>query len=107
MKHEMAADAFLGVIACGRFSHGVVGRRAAVPGVGFDAIPGNHENYPARIFDTGKEVDAVGTGVVGFLENIAEDSDVLVAFLRFDMLGEDLVNHMISFQKLVASSRAG
>jgi hypothetical protein len=70
-----------------------------VPGVGFDAIPPNHENDPARVFDTREEVDAVRASVVGFLENIAENFDVLVAFLRFDMLREDFVNHGVSFHK--------
>jgi hypothetical protein len=94
MKHKMTAVAFLGLIARGRFSHGVVGRCAAVPGVGFDAIPPDHENDPARVFDAGKEVDAVRTSVVGLLKNIAEYFDVLVAFLRFDILGKDLVNYL-------------
>src|SRR5262245_36443939 len=93
MKHEMAAVAFLGLIARGRFSHGVVGRCTAVMSMGFDAIPSNHENEPAGVFDTGKKVDAVRTSIVSLLENIAEDFDVFVAFLRFDMLGEDLVDH--------------
>ena len=87
MKYEMTAVAFLGLIARGRFSHGVVGRCAAVPGVGFDVIPRNHENDPARVFDAGKKVDAMRASVVGCLENIAEYFDVLVALLRFDMLG--------------------
>jgi hypothetical protein len=34
----MTAGAFLGLIARGYFSHGVVGRCAAMLGVGFDAI---------------------------------------------------------------------
>src|SRR5215510_15356948 len=79
MKHEMTAVAFLGLIAGGRFSHGVMGRCAAVLSVGFDAR---------------KEFDVVRTGIVSLLENIAEDFDVFVALLRFDMLGEDLVDHV-------------
>jgi hypothetical protein len=55
-----------------------------------------------------EKVDAVRTSVVGFFENIAEDSDVLVALLRFDVLGEDLVNHWgDSFTNRYATSRAG
>lgn len=64
MKHEMTAVAFLGLIARGRFAHGVVGRRAAVLSVGFDAVPFNHEHEPARIFDAGEKFNAVGAGVV-------------------------------------------
>jgi hypothetical protein len=59
MKHEVTTVALPGLIARSRFSHGGVGRCAAVLGVGFDAIPPNHENDAARVFDAGKEVDAV------------------------------------------------
>src|SRR5215510_779841 len=86
MKHEMTAVAFLGLIAGGRFSHGVMGRCAAVLSVGFDAR---------------KEFDVVRTGIVSLLENIAEDFDVFVALLRFDMLGEDLVDHVRLLFRLV------
>src|SRR5262245_48994748 len=94
MKHEVTAVAFLGLIARGRFSHSVVGRCAAVLSMGFDTVPSNHENNLAGVFDTGKKVDAIRTCIVSLLENIAEDFDVFVALLRFDMLGEDLVNHV-------------
>src|SRR5215467_8456579 len=101
MKHEMTAVAFLGLIARGRFSHGVVGRCAAVLSVGFDTVPSYHEHDLAGIFDTGKKVDAVRTSVVSLLENIAEDFDVFVTLLRFDMLGEDLVDHVRLLLRLV------
>ena len=51
MKHEIPASAFLGLIARGRFSHGVVGWCAAMLGVGFDAIPVDHDHDLARVFD--------------------------------------------------------
>src|SRR5262245_15047866 len=94
MKHEMTAVAFLGLIARGRFSHSVVGRCAAMLSVGFDTVPSNHENDSAGVFDAGKEFDLVRTSIVSLLENIAEDFNVFVALLRFDMLGEDLVDHV-------------
>src|SRR5262249_17201246 len=94
MKREVAAVAFLGLIARGRFSHGVVGRCATMLSVGFDTVPSNHENDSAGVFDAGKEFDLVRTCIVSLLENIAEDVDVFVALLRFDMLGEDLVDHV-------------
>src|SRR5262249_40547602 len=43
------------------------------------------------------------TGIVSLLENIAEDFDVFVTFLRFDMLGEDLVDHVRLLFRLVRS----
>ena len=101
MKHEMTAVAFLGLIAGGRFSHGVMGWCAAVLSVGFDAVPSNHENDSAGVFDAGKEFDVVRTGIVSLIENIAEDFDVFVALLRFDMLGEDLVDHVHLLFRLV------
>ena len=67
VQREMAAVAFLGLIARSGFAHGGVGRRAAVLSVGFDAVPLDHEYDPSRIFDAGEEFDAVRPGVVGFL----------------------------------------
>src|SRR5262245_23860951 len=94
MKHEMTAVAFLGLITSGRFSQCVLGRFATVLSLGFDTVPSNHENDSAGVFDTGKKIDAVRTSIVSLLENIAEDFNVFVALLRFDMLGEDLVDHV-------------
>ena len=59
MKSKMAAVAFLGLIARGRFSHGGVSGCAAMLGMSFDAVPFDHENDPARILDAGEELDRV------------------------------------------------
>ena len=67
MQKKMPAVALLGLIACRRFSHGVVGRCAAVLGVSFDAVPFDHQNHAARIFDAGEKLDGMGAGVIGFL----------------------------------------
>src|SRR5262249_45562566 len=97
MKHEMTAVAFLGLIAGGRFSHGVMGRCAAVLSVGFDAVPSNHENDSAGVFDTRKEFDVVRTGIVSLLEDMAEDFDVFWAFSRLYMLDKLLLSLCRSF----------
>src|SRR6266487_1560415 len=91
----MCAVALLRLIASGDFSHRVVRRCAAVLGVGFNAIPLYHQNYAAWIFDAGKKLDAVGAGVIGFLQNVAENLDVFITFFRRDMLNDDFVDHFI------------
>src|SRR6266550_5982053 len=91
----MCAVALLRLIASGDFSHRVVRRCAAVLGVGFNAIPLYHQNYAAWIFDAGKKLDAVGAGVIGFLQNVAEDLDVFVALFRRDTLNDDFVDHFL------------
>jgi hypothetical protein len=75
------------------FSHGIMGRRAAMLRVRFDAVPLDHQNHAARVFDAGEKSDAVGTGVVGLRENLTEDFDVFVPFVRLDLLYDDFVNH--------------
>src|SRR5581483_7809519 len=60
VQHKMAAVAFLRLITGGEFAHGVVRRRAAMAGVGFDAVPFDHQNHPARIFDGREQFDRVG-----------------------------------------------
>ena len=62
----MRAVALLSLVTRSGFSHGVVRRRAAVLGVRFDAVPLDHQNYPARIFDAGEQLNAMSTGVVRF-----------------------------------------
>ena len=43
----------------------------------------------------------MGAGVIGFLQNVAEDLDVFVALFRRDMLNDDFVDHfMLLFQSL-------
>ena len=61
----------------------------------FDAVPLDHQNHPARVFNTGEKLDAVGAGVVGFLENVAKNLDILVAFFRLNMLDDDFLDHRI------------
>src|SRR5688572_15823909 len=86
MEIKVRAVALLGLVTCRHFSHRVVGWRAAVLGVCFYAVPFDHHDDPARVFDAGEEFDAMGPGVIGFLQDIAEDFDVLIAFFRRDML---------------------
>jgi hypothetical protein len=61
--------------------------------VRFDAVPFDYEHDPAWIFDTGKEFYTVGAGVVGVLQRLAENLDILVAPRRIDGLNGDFVNH--------------
>ena len=66
----MRAVALLRLIARCHFSHGVVGRGAAMLRMRFDAVPLNHYDDPTRVLDAGKKLDAVGAGVIRFLQYV-------------------------------------
>ena len=67
MQVEMRAVALLSLVTRSDFSHGIVRRRAAVLGVRFDTVPFDHQNDPARVFDAGEYLNAMGAPVVCIL----------------------------------------
>jgi len=93
MHDEMPAVALGGLIFSGQLAHGVVSRRAANAGVSLDAVPIDHQDNSAGIFHAGEKLDAVGAGVVRLGEKLAKSFDVLVAFLRLDMLYNYFLDH--------------
>jgi hypothetical protein len=95
VQKKMSTVAFLRLTARRHFSHGVVGRRTAVSGVRFYAVPFDHQDHPARVFDAGEEFDTMGAGVIGLFQKVAEDPDVLLPLFRRDMLDYDFMNHFV------------
>jgi hypothetical protein len=79
MELKVRAVAFLGLVARGHFSHGVVGRRATMLRVRLHAIPLDHQDHPTRVFDAGEESYPVGAGIIRLLQEITENLDVFVA----------------------------
>ena len=89
----MSAVALLGLIAGADFPHGVVRRGAAMSSMRFDAVPLDHQDHPARVFDAREEFNFMGAGVIGLLQSLAEGLDIFIAFHRIDLLNDDFVNH--------------